>query len=93
MSLESFRVISKIGFSNIIYDNFRQGEGSFSSVYKVRRNSDGELYALKKVKFDSLSEKDKENALNEIRILASIHHPNIISYKEAFIEKESSSLW
>lgn len=27
----------------------RLGEGTFSSVYKVRRISDGQIYALKKV--------------------------------------------
>ena len=40
-----------------------------------------------------LSDKEKENALNEVRILASIHHPNIIAYKEAFIDEPSQSLW
>lgn len=40
----------------------------------------------------SLTEKEKENALNEVRILASIEHPNIISYKQAFIDEDSSSL-
>jgi NIMA (never in mitosis gene a)-related kinase len=34
--------------------------------------SDGVLYALKKVKLGKLTEKEKENALNEVRILASI---------------------
>lgn len=34
----------------------------------------------------NLSEKEKQNALNEIRILASIQHINIISYKESFME-------
>jgi len=29
----------------------------------------------------NLSVKEKENAINEIRILASINHPNIITYK------------
>jgi NIMA (never in mitosis gene a)-related kinase len=47
---------------------------------------DGDIYALKKVKLGHLSEKEKENALNEVRILASIKHKNIISYKEAFLE-------
>ncbi len=41
----------------------------------------------------NLSDKEKENALNEVRILASIAHPNIVSYKEAFIDDSSSSLW
>lgn len=35
-------------------------------------------YALKKVKLVTLKEKEKENALNEVRILASIEHPNIV---------------
>lgn len=71
----------------------RLGEGAYSSVYKVRRLTDGIEYALKRVKIGSLSEKEKENALNEIRILASVRHPNIIQYKEVFVDEPSSSLW
>lgn len=48
------------------------GEGAFSNVYKVKRISDGKEYALKKVVLGKLSEKEKEMALNEVRILASI---------------------
>jgi NIMA (never in mitosis gene a)-related kinase len=69
------------------------GEGAYSSVYKVRRIHDSEIYALKKVQMQNLSEKEKENALNEVRILASIMHQNICSYKEAFMDDASSSLW
>jgi NIMA (never in mitosis gene a)-related kinase len=39
-----------------------------------------------------LSEKEKENALNEVRILASITHPNVIAYKEAFFEEATQTL-
>lgn len=69
------------------------GEGSYSEVYMAKRVSDGESYALKKVKMQELTEKEKQNALNEVRILASIKHTNIISYKEAFIDEASSTLW
>ncbi len=55
----------------------------------MRRISDNEFYALKKVKMQKLSDKEKENALNEVRILASINHPTIIAYKEAFIDEPS----
>jgi NIMA (never in mitosis gene a)-related kinase len=72
---------------------FILGDGAYSSVYKVRRQEDNDVYALKKVKMLNLSEKEKENALNEVRILASITHPNVVSYKEAFIDETSSSLW
>jgi NIMA (never in mitosis gene a)-related kinase 1/4/5 len=40
----------------------------------------------------SLTEKEKENALNEVRILASVDHPNVIGFKEAFIDEPSSCL-
>ena len=60
------------------------GKGSFGSVYLVRRKIDNNIYALKQVFFDKLSKRDQENSLNEVRILASIKHPNVIGYKEAF---------
>lgn len=69
------------------------GEGAYSTIYKVKRMSDGKEYALKKVKLVKLKEKEKENALNEIRLLASIRHPNIIGYKEAFYETKANVLW
>lgn len=40
----------------------------------------------------SLTDKEKENALNEVRILASIDHPSVIGFKEAFIDEPSSCL-
>ena len=36
--------------------------------------------------------KDRRNALNEIRILASLNHPQIIGYKDAFYDPKSDSL-
>jgi NIMA (never in mitosis gene a)-related kinase len=41
---------------------------------------------------ESLSEKERENALNEVRILASIHNEFVVSYKDAFIDETSQSL-
>ena len=61
-------------------------------MFKVRRKDDNDIYALKNVKMLSLSEKEKENALNEVRILASIDHPNVIAYRDAFIDEATSSL-
>ena len=80
MSISGFEILSKIG------------EGAYSQVYKVRRISDGRIYALKKVSIEKLSDKEKKNALNEVRILASLRDPNVISYKEAFFEEDSKAL-
>ena len=40
----------------------------------------------------NLSQKERENALNEVRILASIDSVQIVGYKEAFFEDQSTSL-
>jgi len=56
------------------------------------RYSDQEIYAMKKVKLAKLSQKEKENALNEIRILASVKHANVIGYKEAFFDEITNEL-
>jgi NIMA (never in mitosis gene a)-related kinase len=78
--MDGFQILSKIG------------EGSYSTVLKVKRIKDGNIYALKRVKFRKLSDKEKENALNEIRILASVKDKHVISYKEAFFDEKDSSL-
>lgn len=75
--MKDFLVLTKIG------------DGAYSEVFKVKRLGDGQIYALKKVKMGKLSTKEKENALNEVRILASVYHPNVVGYKEAFFEDNS----
>ena len=78
--MDGFEILSKLG------------DGSYSVVYKVRRKADNIIYALKKVNLQKLKDKEKQNALNEVRILASIKSPFVISYKEAFIEESDKSL-
>ena len=68
------------------------GRGSFGSVYLVTRKQDQKIYALKTVILEKLSKKEQENSVNEVRILASITHPNVIGYKEAFWNDKESSL-
>ena len=68
------------------------GKGSFGSVYLVRRRQDNKIYALKTVILEKLNKKEQENSVNEVRILASVNHPNVIGYKEAFWDDEKSAL-
>jgi len=68
------------------------GEGAFAAVYKVMRYADGQIYAIKKVKLPSLNDKEKQNALNEIRLLASVKQENIVSYKDAFFDEKTRCL-
>ena len=75
--MHDFDIIEKIGKLVPYYLSFL-GDGAYSNVFRVKRYEDNQMYALKKVKLDHLSEKERENAINEVRILASIKHPNVI---------------
>ena len=79
-SLSDFETIKKIG------------KGSFGSVYLVKRKKDSKIYALKSVVLSNLAKNQQESSVNEVRILASVHHQNVISYKEAFWDDNTSSL-
>ncbi len=41
---------------------------------------------------EKLNKKEQENSVNEVRILASVNHPNVIGYKEAFWDDSGSTL-
>jgi len=80
MSLKNFDILKELG------------KGAFASVSQVRRKEDKKIYALKRVKITQMSTKETENALNEIRLLASVTHPNIIGYCESFFDDETRTL-
>jgi NIMA (never in mitosis gene a)-related kinase len=64
------------------------GKGSYGRVYRGTRISDKTDYALKELNIKSMNQKEREDATNEIRLLASIRHPKIIRYYESFIEDD-----
>ena len=69
------------------------GKGTYCSVNQVINKNDGHKYALKVMKFhESTSQREKDNSLAEVRYLASVQHPNVISYKSAFVDEASSCL-
>ena len=68
------------------------GKGAFSTVYLVRRKIDQKQYALKSIIMEKLKENEQQNSVNEIRILASISHSNVVGYKEAFFNDKNKTL-
>lgn len=58
------------------------GRGGFGKVFRVFHNLDNQYYAIKKI---MVSKENIQNALTEIRILASISHPHIIRYHHSWI--------
>ena len=68
------------------------GKGVFGSVIIVKRKQDKEIYAMKRVKISGLTKRELENSFNEVRLLASLNHKNVIGYREAFYDQNSNTL-
>ena len=65
------------------------GEGDFGKVYRVKHQIDGQQYALKKMHFHQADQDDVECCLNEIQVLATLQHENIVRYHCSFFEKDT----
>ena len=75
-------------FSNYIIDKKYTikgliGKGKFSTVHSAQNNLTGKLYALKIIKKNNLTEKEKETLKNEEKIMRVLVHPNIIQFYES----------
>jgi NIMA (never in mitosis gene a)-related kinase 1/4/5 len=68
------------------------GSGSFGQVRLVRSKDNQQLYALKSVSLNRLSQKEKYSALNEVRLLASFDIPYVIKYEGSFFNQETQEL-
>ncbi len=59
--------------------------GTFGQAWLSRHLPSGHLCVVKSVATRGLSEKDKEQALNEVSVLARCRHVNVIRYRDAFV--------
>ena len=62
------------------------GQGGYGKANLVRRKTDKKLFVEKEVRLTSLSQKDREGAIQEAKLLASLRHPYIVEYEESFQE-------
>lgn len=54
------------------------GKGTYGKVYKVQRECDDKFYALKEMDLTSMSQSERNDAVNEVRILVSVSHPSVV---------------
>jgi hypothetical protein len=57
------------------------GEGTYGNVYKARDTTNGELIALKKIKFQNDDEGIPSTAIREVCLLKELHHDNIVEVR------------
>eukprot|EP01062_Namystynia_karyoxenos_P077552 TRINITY_DN7836_c1_g2_i1.p1 TRINITY_DN7836_c1_g2~~TRINITY_DN7836_c1_g2_i1.p1 ORF type:complete len:818 (+),score=274.53 TRINITY_DN7836_c1_g2_i1:127-2454(+) len=64
------------------------GKGSFGSANLVFNERTSRYSIAKEVILSSMTAKQRADAQNEISILSSLSHPNIIRYEECFVDEE-----
>ena len=64
------------------------GEGSFGKAYLAICENDDKKYVIKQVIMDGMTDKEKRETFNEASILKRLDHPNIIKFKEVFIQRK-----
>lgn len=65
------------------------GRGSCGTVDLMVRKSDNFPVALKHIDLDVMSDKEKENTMKEVEVMAKIVQPNVVGYFESFVEDGS----
>jgi len=75
------------------YEKLEQiGAGSFGTAWLVKSNQSQRKYVIKEMAMTAdLSPQERERILNEVNIIKSCCHVNIIRYKEYFVINESLS--
>ena len=79
MSEKTYKIIKQIG------------KGSFGTVYLCQNLKLKELCVVKRINLSKLDNKEKEETINESKILQKLDHQNIIKFIEVFIEKKSQT--
>ncbi|KAL3137850.1 hypothetical protein ABBQ38_005103 [Trebouxia sp. C0009 RCD-2024] len=78
----------KGGTFYIQYETMEElGEGAFGKALKCRRRRDNQIFVVKIMHESKMSAKAIEEAKNEVKVLNSLNHPNIVKYYECYQER------
>ncbi|KAF6748800.1 kinase-like domain-containing protein [Ephemerocybe angulata] len=69
------------------------GNGSFGIIRKVRRKTDGLIFARKELIFERMSERDRKQIVAEVNILKDLHHEHIVGYHDRFVDRDAGILY
>jgi len=65
------------------------GQGMTGKVYKAKHKKENRFYAIKKLNFNEINEKERIAIQDEVNLLKQLKHPNIVTYKDSFFDKEN----
>ncbi|KAH8739262.1 hypothetical protein FG386_000019 [Cryptosporidium ryanae] len=82
-SIPKFEIGDRVGK----YVKIREvGTGSYGKAIHVKDISRGRDYVMKSIDISKLSENERKDAINEVKLLSSIRHPYIICFRESFVD-------
>lgn len=64
------------------------GEGSFAQAHLAQSLDDKCYYVIKQIDLSDMSDAELTTSLNEVNILKSLDHPNIIKFREVYKSKQ-----
>lgn len=65
------------------------GNGMFGQVFLATHKLENKQYAIKRINFNDISEKDKIAIESEMKMLQDMKHPNVVTYKDSFCDREN----
>ncbi|PBK97889.1 kinase-like protein [Armillaria gallica] len=69
------------------------GNGSFGIIRKVRRKTDGLIFARKELDFERMNERDRKQIVAEVNILKDLHHDHIVRYHDRHVDRDAGILY
>ncbi|KAL4064194.1 kinase-like domain-containing protein [Scleroderma yunnanense] len=69
------------------------GNGSFGIIRKVKRKTDGMIFARKELNFERMSERDRKQIVAEVNILKDLDHEHIVRYHDRYVDREAGILY
>ncbi len=61
------------------------GSGTYGKIYKAQDIRTGETVVVKEVDMTRLEQYQKDQAIKEVKFMRTLHHPNIVSYRDYFL--------
>ena len=68
------------------------GKGAYGIVYKVQKKGTSDIYVIKQISLEGLTEKEKEEVKQEAFILSSIKSDFVVKYYDSFLEDDNINI-
>ncbi len=69
------------------------GKGNFGTITKILRKSDKKILVWKELDYSQMSEKEKQQLVNEVNILRELKNQNIVRYYDRIIDKKNTKIY